>query len=178
MNNAFTIDSVTWQTTQRELIMLRTLVFMEEQNVSPEDEWDNKDETAAHFLVRSAEGAAIGCARLLIESHRKIETDSTTTRENLTLFHIGRVAVLKDYRQQGIGKQLIQTIITGCLQSLPSSSIYLYAQTARIKFYQQQGFVIQGDVFMDAGIPHIEMWYKPKNNPHYHDQKNDKGSTQ
>lgn len=162
MNNTFTIKSVTWQTTQRELIMLRTAVFMDEQNVSPEDEWDNKDETATHFLVTSAEGAAIGCARLLIESHSNADENSLTPPQNSTLFHIGRVAVLKSHRQQGIGKQLLQTIINGCLQSMPSSDIYLNAQTARIKFYQQLGFVIQGDVFMDAGIPHIEMWYKPK----------------
>ncbi|MES2674431.1 MAG: GNAT family N-acetyltransferase [Pseudomonadota bacterium] len=162
MNNTFTIKSVTWQTSQRDLIMLRTRVFLEEQNVSPEDEWDNKDETATHFLVTSTEGAAIGCARLLVESLRHGDENSPTPHQNQTLFHIGRVAVLKSHRQQGIGKQLMQTIINECLQSLPSSNIYLYAQTARIKFYQQLGFVIQGDVFMDAGIPHIEMWYKPK----------------
>ncbi len=162
MNKTFSIKSVTWQTKQRELIMLRTVVFMEEQNVSPEDEWDNKDETATHFLVTSAEGLAIGCARLLVESHNNGDENSLAPQQNQTLFHIGRVAVLKSHRQQGIGKQLLQTIINGCLQSLPSSNIYLYAQTARIKFYQQLGFMIQGDVFMDAGIPHIEMWYKPK----------------
>lgn len=157
MINAVTIKPVTWKSSQRELIMLRTSVFMQEQNVSPADEWDNKDETATHFLVSSAEGAAIGCARLLVESN-----PIRASLHDQTLFHIGRVAVLKNYRQQDIGKQLMQSVINFCLQSHPSTAIYLHAQTDRIKFYQQLGFIIHGEVFMDAGIPHIEMWFKPK----------------
>ncbi len=161
MSNEFTIKPVVWQSAQHELIMLRTLIFMQEQNVSAEDEWDSKDETATHFLVHSAEGIAIGCARLLIESHQIIEQPLThEIQQEQHIFHIGRVAISKEYRKQGIGKQLMQTVIDVCLQNHPSSAIYLHAQTERIRFYQQLGFVIKGSVFMDAGIPHIEMWYK------------------
>lgn len=149
MNNSFTITQTTWQEAQQALSMLRTTVFMEEQQVSAEDEWDGKDECAIHFLVSDAKGHAIGCARILHETHH------TTP-----CFHIGRVAILKTYRKQGIGHQLMQTTIAWCQKQHPDYSIYLHAQTERITFYERLNFVAQGEIFMDAGIPHIEMWYK------------------
>ena len=152
-----TVQSVIWQSARHELIMLRTQVFIQEQNVSAEDEWDSADETATHFLVRSIDGAAIGCARLILEKHQTAETLPTQI-----VFHIGRVAVLQEHRQQGIGRQLMQTVIANCLQHHRSASVYLCAQTQHIRFYQKLGFVIRSNVFMDAGIPHIEMWYTPK----------------
>jgi len=145
----YSITPTTWQTDKSSLIHIRELVFMREQNVSAEDEWDDKDDSAIHFLVRDAHANAIGCARILIETHN-----------SKPCFHIGRVAVLKDYRDQGIGHQLMQTTIAWCQQQNPASPIYLHAQTERIPFYQRIGFVNQGEIFMDAGIPHIEMCYK------------------
>jgi predicted GNAT family N-acyltransferase len=146
----YTIRPTKWQTDKSALVTIRTLVFVQEQQVSEQDEWDNKDETATHYVAQNAQGIAVGCARVLIERHQQ-----------QTRFHIGRVAVLKEYRQQGIGRQLMQTVINKCLQQQPCA-IYLHAQTERINFYQQLDFVTQGDIFMDAGILHIEMWYKPK----------------
>lgn len=133
-----------WRTSQDALCMIRRIVFIEEQKVDVADEWDDKDETAIHFLVETTQQQAVACARLLIEGD---------------LYHIGRVAVLKEYRNQNIGRQLMQFILDWCKQQNPEYRIYLHAQTSRVQFYEYLGFAAQGDVFMDAGIEHIEMWY-------------------
>lgn len=140
-----TITQTNWQTHREYLRHIRDVVFIQEQQVPIADEWDDKDETAIHFLVRNTEGNAIGCARLLIEEN---------------VLHIGRVAILHEYREQGIGRHLMQFVMAWCARHHPRFKIYLHAQTTRIAFYEHLGFVPQGDVFMDAGIPHIEMWHK------------------
>jgi predicted GNAT family N-acyltransferase len=140
------IKSTDWTTDCEALINIREKVFIQEQNVSFADEWDDKDESATHFLASLENGEAIACARVLLEKN---------------LFHIGRVAVLAEYRNQTIGRQLMQFILNWCEQQNSNCRIYLHAQTSRMQFYQYLGFVAEGDVFMDAGIEHIEMWYKP-----------------
>lgn len=142
-----TIILTNWQTHSANLINIRTEVFMQEQYVSAADEWDGLDEHAIHFLVFSAQSEAIGCARLLCEA----------AGEN-RLYHIGRVAILKDFRNQGVGRQLMQFVITYCKQTAPENCIYLHAQTERRQFYERLGFIAEGDEFMDAGIPHISMY--------------------
>lgn len=136
-----------WHQHKTDLINIRSAVFMHEQQVSAADEWDGLDEQAIHFLVLSATGAPIGCARLLTE-----------TTDNKTFFHIGRVAILKPFRNMGIGHQLMQFIIAYCKKSIPLTPVYLHAQTERRHFYEALGFIAEGDVFMDAGIPHICMF--------------------
>lgn len=139
------IKSTNWERDQPALCMIRRIVFIEEQQVDVADEWDDKDETAIHFLIE-AQQKAIACARLLIEGD---------------IYHIGRVAVLKEYRHQKIGRQLMQFILTWCQQQNPEYKIYLHAQTSRVRFYEYLGFVTKGEVFLDAGIDHIEMWCNP-----------------
>jgi len=143
----YKITTTDWQTNQTSLQHIRELVFIQEQHVPVTDEWDDKDETATHFLVFTAEGKAIACARLLVEDCA-----------GKSVFHIGRVAVLVDYRKQSIGRELMRTIIAYCNAQNPGYKIYLHAQTSRQRFYEHLGFVADGPIFMDAGIPHIEMW--------------------
>jgi predicted GNAT family N-acyltransferase len=144
-NMTYSIIQTNWQTHRESLRHIRNVVFIHEQQVPIDDEWDDKDETAIHFLVTNTQGNAIGCARLLIEGN---------------LLHIGRVAILGEYREHGIGRQLMQFVLVLCAQQYPDFKIYLHAQTSRIAFYEHLGFIAQGDVFMDAGIPHIEMWHQ------------------
>lgn len=144
-NMTHSIIQTNWQTHHESLRHIRDVVFIHEQQVPIADEWDDKDETAIHFLVANTQGDAIGCARLLIEEN---------------LLHIGRVAILSEYREHGIGRQLMQFVLAWCAQQHPDFKIYLHAQTSRIAFYEHLGFVAQGDIFVDAGIPHIEMWYQ------------------
>jgi predicted GNAT family N-acyltransferase len=141
----FTIKIADWSTNAKSLSWIRRKVFIEEQGVSEDDEWDQQDPDAIHFLVENTNGKAIGCARVLVEDDNH--------------YHIGRVAILTEHRNQKIGRQLMQFILAWC-QQYPDHHIYLHAQTTRVKFYEHLGFVTQGDVFMDAGIEHLEMRYE------------------
>ena len=144
-DKTYSILSTDWKNHREALRKIRDVVFIHEQNVPIEDEWDNKYEAAAHFLVVNVAGDGVGCARVLIEEN---------------MFHIGRVAVLAEYRQHGIGRELMQHVLSWCQQQNPEFGVYLHAQITRIAFYEYLGFVAQGDIFMDAGIEHIEMWYQ------------------
>lgn len=147
MNNiAITILPTSWQQHHADLIKIRTDVFMHEQQVCAADEWDGLDEQAIHFIAQSTTGAVIGCARLLSE----VSADNH-------LYHIGRVAILKPFRNQGIGHQLMKLVIAYCKHTAPHNIIYLHAQTERRHFYETLGFIAEGDEFIDAGIPHISM---------------------
>jgi predicted GNAT family N-acyltransferase len=145
-----TIIITDWRTHKTELSNIRTRVFIEEQAVPEADEWDEYDSDAIHFLVQESNVNAIGCARLLTESNP----------QGGYLYHIGRVAVLREFRAQGIGHQLMLFIINYCLSTEPDRKIYLHAQTTRRSFYEQLGFCARGSEFMDAGIPHISMWFE------------------
>jgi predicted GNAT family N-acyltransferase len=138
------IKSTDWKSDCEALINIRDQVFIQEQRVSRADELDDKDETAIHFLVENDQGKAVACARVLQEDN---------------LFHIGRVAVLTEYRHQQIGRRLMQFILRWCNQQNSEYKIYLHAQTTRVLFYEHLGFVTKGNIFMDAGIEHIEMWF-------------------
>ncbi len=142
-----TIIPTSWQQHKADLTKIRTDVFMHEQQVSAADEWDGLDEQAMHFLALSATDEAIGCARLLHE---------TSGINNL--YHIGRVAILESFRNQGIGHQLMQFVIAYCKKTAPANHIYLHAQTERRHFYEALGFIAEGHEFMDAGIPHVRMY--------------------
>lgn len=150
MNKTVTIDQVNWQAAEPVLRSIRTQVFMDEQHVSAADEWDGLDDTAMHFLAQW-QSVAIGTARVLVEN----------PTENHPVFHIGRVAVLQQYRAQGVGRELMRHVIHWCRRESSVATIYLHAQTSRIRFYEHLGFVAQGTEFMDAGIPHRTMWYRP-----------------
>lgn len=145
-----TITPTTWEHHQADLISIRTTVFIQEQHVSAADEWDGLDEEALHFLALAENGEAIGCARLLIEP-------APDTSEKKPLYHIGRVAILKDFRNQGVGHQLMQSVLAYCKQTAPENCVYLHAQTERRHFYETLGFIADGNEFMDAGIAHISM---------------------
>ena len=144
-------QQVFWSDAEAVLRHIRTRVFMDEQQVSAADEWDGQDETAIHFLTSLDNGQAIATARVLVEADAAGES----------LYHIGRVAMLRDYRQEGVGRALMAYVIDWCMQQSSSARLYLHAQTSRTAFYQYLGFVPQGTEFMDAGIPHITMWYRP-----------------
>jgi predicted GNAT family N-acyltransferase len=136
--STLTIRTADWQTDKDVLRELRKTVFIEEQNVSPELEWDNNDESSRHWLAVDKHGKAIATARMQGDGH------------------IGRMAVLKQHRNQGVGSALLQTIVDAANQQR-LLEVYLYAQTQAEAFYRHCGFVAEGDEYMDAGIPHITM---------------------
>lgn len=133
----FTIMMTNWSESRDELRRIRQQVFIEEQAVPIALEWDEHDRDAVHILVHDTNAHAIGTARLLNDGH------------------IGRMAVLKDWRDQGIGTAMLQVLLEYCVShQLPP---FLDAQTHAIGFYKRSGFKTMGAEFQDAGIPHHHM---------------------
>ena len=129
--------------TESELIScyaIRRLVFVDEQKVSPKDEYDGLDDQCLHYLLTMG-GAAMATARMrLLEGKAKVQ----------------RVAVLKPGRGQGLGLALMRKMLDdaraeGCAQAVLSSQVYA------IPFYERLGFVAHGPEYLDAGIPHRDM---------------------
>ena len=135
-----TIEQVSWQQAEAHLRQVRTVVFIEEQLVTPEFEWDDIDSTALHLLALH-DNKAIGCLRII--HHQKI----------------GRMAVLKPWRGKGVGNMLLKQAIELCRQHA-SKQIVLSAQTHAIHFYQQAGFEITSCEYTDVQIPHVDMCLK------------------
>jgi len=140
MKNNLKVEIVKWIDGHTQLKNIREKVFIQEQKVMPELEWDGMDEKAIHFLVFN-DNAAIGCARaIVIKDHMQL----------------GRMAVLKEYRGQGIGSALIEKAMTTAkLNQL--SAIYISAQCHAIDFYKKFGFEVTSDIYLDAEIPHRDM---------------------
>jgi predicted GNAT family N-acyltransferase len=140
MKNNLKIEIVKWIDGLSQLKNIREKVFIQEQKVTPQLEWDGMDEKAIHFLVFN-DKAAIGCARaIVIKNHMQL----------------GRMAVLKEYRGQGIGSALIEKAMTTAkLNQL--SAIYISAQCHAIDFYKKFGFEVTSDIYLDAEIPHRDM---------------------
>lgn len=134
----FSVDIVRWQDEADKLRFVRTVVFLEEQCVPEELEWDEYDAISIHALALDIQGCPIGTARLLPDGH------------------IGRMAILKQWRGMGIGRTILQKILEALIQQRGTRAI-LNAQTSAIGFYERFGFRVEGDVFMEAGIPHVRM---------------------
>jgi len=129
--------AVVWKDEKEQLRSIRTKVFIEEQQVPVELEWDDADQDAHHFLVH-LDNEPVACGRLLPSGQ------------------IGRMAVLKPFRKKGVGSKLLLNIIKAAEQQ-NIGPLFLHAQNHAIPFYEKLGFQVQGDEFMDAGIPHHEM---------------------
>lgn len=134
----FYIKQVTWATHETQLKLIREQVFVFEQFVPTELEWDGLDIDAMHLLAFNQQGKAIGCARLFNNGS------------------IGRMAVLQEMRGLGIGQALLSAAINICKQHHLEKAT-LSAQTHAIEFYQKAGFVVVSDVYLDANIPHVDM---------------------
>jgi len=140
MKNNLKVEIVKWIDGHTQLKNIREKVFIQEQKVTPELEWDGMDEKAIHFLVFKDE-EAIGCARAIVIKSQ---------------MQLGRMAVLKEYRGQGAGSTLIEkAIVTAKLKQL--SSIQISAQCNAINFYVKFGFEVTGDTYLDAEILHRDM---------------------
>lgn len=137
-DHGYSVRSASWQADNTGLCAVREQVFIQEQHVPVELEWDGEDETALHVLAESPDGKVIGTARMLEDGH------------------IGRVAVLPAWRGRGIGSELMRALLRYAEQA-GLKSVYLDAQVDAIDFYARLGFSASGDVFMDAGIPHRHM---------------------
>jgi len=132
------ISEVDWDSAKKLLSAIRTEVFIKEQRVPPELEWDDLDQSAKHLLALDSNGEPVGCARIIAPGS------------------IGRMAVLENRRGQGVGQALLSAAIAVCKQH-GWTNIVLSAQTYAIPFYEKSGFIVTSGVYIDAGIPHRDM---------------------
>ena len=121
-----------------DICAIRYEVFVDEQNVPEELEIDGLDDEAKHVLAFIDE-VPIGTGRILIDGH------------------IGRVAVLKNYRGHGIGKLIMKELIK-CAQTKNLEKIWLSSQWHAHSFYLDFGFVCVDEIYKEAGIDHIKMF--------------------
>ncbi len=134
---AIVVRVAQWRGDEAALALVRRRVFIEEQHVPEDLEWDGEDQAAQHWLALIG-GVAVGTVRMRAGGH------------------IGRMAVLNEYRQAGIGSMLLRTVIEAAREQ-ELLEVHLHAQVQALAFYGRHGFVAAGEVFMDAGIPHRRM---------------------
>jgi predicted GNAT family N-acyltransferase len=118
--------------------VVRDEVFIIEQAIPVELEWDGMDTHCLHAVAHDAQGQAIATGRLLPDGH------------------IGRMAVCKAARGAGIGAMILQALMDQA-RARGDRAVLLNAQTHAEAFYARHGFVREGEEFMEAGIPHIQM---------------------
>jgi predicted GNAT family N-acyltransferase len=129
---------VEWSDGQAELRDIRRAVFVVEQQVPEELEWDDMDARSTHALAYDAQGAPIGCGRLLPTGY------------------IGRMAVLAPWRGRGVGGALLVALVD-LARARGHSRAILNAQAQAMPFYERHGFAATGEQFDEAGIDHRVM---------------------
>jgi len=131
------ITSGDFQSLKAGIRVVRDAVFIGEQGISHELEIDGQDESCTHVLVL-VDDQSVGTARMT------------------AVGKVGRVAVLKAFRNRGIGRMIMQAL-EGIATAAGLTRIYFHAQTSAVPFYLESGYKLTGTEFMEAGIPHVAM---------------------
>ena len=131
-----------WAELQTLAAPLRTHVFVQEQKVPQELEWDSEDATALHVVAVYRLGTALATGRLLQHAPG--------------VSRLGRMAVMKVMRGSDLGKRVLQALIAAA-KTRGDREIIIHAQCSAQTFYAKVGFVAEGDVFDEAGIAHVQM---------------------
>ena len=117
---------------------IRQAVFVEEQGIDPTLEWDELDAAASFVIARDNIVGPVATARFFKDGK------------------IGRMAVLKEWRNQGIGGAMLTTI-TQHARTAGINELHLSAQQSAIPFYENNGFNCQGETYLEANIVHQDM---------------------
>jgi YbgC/YbaW family acyl-CoA thioester hydrolase len=134
-----------WAELEKDAASVRTEVFVQEQGIAREDEWDEADKTAVHAVVYNQLHQPVATGRLLahIEGVSKI----------------GRMAVKRVLRGGSLGRQVLEALIQKAKER-GDQEVLLHAQRSAAAFYTRCGFAERGQPFDEVGIPHIEMFKK------------------
>lgn len=134
----FSVEPASWSADLADLRAVRTEVFVVEQAVPEDEEWDEHDERSYHVIARDPHGRPIGTGRL-------------------TPMHtIGRMAVLRDWRGRGVGEAILRTLLERARER-HLAAVELHAQVHAIPFYERAGFSAYGDEYDECGIAHRTM---------------------
>jgi hypothetical protein len=131
------VNIVSFGDQQQDILAIRHRVFSVEQQVDPDIDFDGLDGLAIQVLA-SSEGIAVGTGRMLADGH------------------IGRIAVLKEYRGKGIGSDIIQALVKQAREA-GMTKVFLGSQVRAVPFYEKLGFSAAGENYIEANIPHTPM---------------------
>jgi predicted GNAT family N-acyltransferase len=137
MESSLLIELLPWERARAHAAPIRFAVFVEEQGVPREIELDQQDALSLHAVVFSRK-KAVATGRLLPDGH------------------IGRMAVLRDWRGRGIGSVLLKELVKAAEQR-GDPEVMLSAQVHAVPFYLAHGFVPEGGEYLEAGIRHQAM---------------------
>ena len=136
------VELGTWAALGASASKVRTEVFVDEQRIPIEMEWDEADETAVHALARNRLGLPVATGRLLQHAPG--------------VSRIGRMAVNRVLRGSNLGRDVLRALMQAASQR-GDHEVLLHAQRTAEGFYARLGFLPQGEPFEEAGIVHIEM---------------------
>ena len=134
-----------WATLGEGARAVREAVFVQEQGIAREDEWDEADHTAVHAVVTNRLGMPVATGRLLVEG----APGSGTAR-------IGRMAVDRTLRSSGVGRQVVQALEQAA-RARGDTRVVLGAQRSAEGFYARLGYAPYGEPYEEVGIPHVGM---------------------
>ena len=125
----------------KKAFRIREQVFVEEQQVPRDAEYDAFEDTATHYLA-TFENVPCGAARWRTTDHGvKLE----------------RFAVLPDYRNKQVGAEVLKAVLDDVKTEQAGKKVYLHAQLPAVNFYKRNGFVTEGDMFTECDIQHFKM---------------------
>ena len=136
--SGFIVREARWSDEETTMRAIRNAVFVVEQQVPEDEEWDELDPACLHVLAIDPAGKPIGTGRLAADGK------------------IGRMAVLKDRRGTGVGAAILEFLI-GTARERSMDECYMNAQSHALAFYRRFGFEARGESFLEAGIPHHRM---------------------
>lgn len=134
----FRVDAGDWSCLGSAAGRIRERVFVDEQRVPRELEWDGQDGNCRHVVAYGPTAEAIGTGRLLPDGR------------------VGRLAVVPGWRGKGVGRALTERLIEDA-RAKAMTRLALHSQAAVAGFYRRFGFVEEGDIFVEAAIPHVRM---------------------
>ena len=134
----FTVRTASWEQDKQQLMLVRHQVFVQEQQVPIELESDSYDQSSWYVLAETSNAEPVACARL--QKNGKVT----------------RIAVLKNWRRQGIARSMLGRLIEIAVQH-QVDTLYLHAQLSAIPLYREFGFIQSGEQFEEAGIAHVKM---------------------
>ncbi|MGW5778905.1 GNAT family N-acetyltransferase [Streptomyces sp. NPDC003863] len=151
MTTAYTVKEALGRDDRDACFAVRREVFVEEQGVPQEIEYDTYDETAVHVLAVRADGLPLGTGRLLHGADAVGKTGADASVGSL-----GRLAVSEAARGLGVGAALVRAI-EDAARERGLSAVDLHAQTHALGFYERLGYEAYGPEFPDADMPHRAM---------------------
>jgi predicted GNAT family N-acyltransferase len=127
-----------WENNSAVIRGVRNTVFSVEQGISETLDFDGRDQECVHMLAQIGDSEIVGTARMLPDGH------------------VGRIAVHKQWRGQGVGTRLVECL-AAVARDRGFAEIHLHSQVQAAEFYSGLGFVARGETFMEAGIEHVLM---------------------